>query len=81
MANYIESSGLRIDEELYRLVRDEIAPGTGIDADSFWASFGRIVADLAPVNRALLDRRDALQRQIDQWCLGTTRQTVRLGRL
>ena len=69
MANYIETSGLRIDEELYRLVREEIAPGTGIDVDSFWASFGRIIADLAPVNRGLLDRRDALQRQIDQWCL------------
>ena len=79
MANYIESSGLRIDEELYRLVRDEIAPGTGIDADSFWASFGRIVADLAPVNRALLDRRDALQRQIDQWCLTQRAKPFDLG--
>ena len=69
MANYIETSGLRIDEQLYRLVRDEIAPGTGIDAESFWASFGKIVADLAPTNRALLDQRDRLQRQIDQWCL------------
>ncbi len=69
MANYIETSGLRIDEQLYRLVRDEIAPGTAIDADSFWVSFGKIVDDLAPTNRALLDRRDALQRQIDQWCL------------
>jgi len=69
MADYIETSGLRVDQQLYLLVRDEIAPGTGIDADSFWASFGKIVADLAPTNRALLDRRDGLQRQIDQWCL------------
>jgi malate synthase len=69
MANYIETAGLRIEEQLYRLVRDEIAPGTGIDPGSFWAAFGKIVTDLAPKNRALLDRRDALQKQIDTWCL------------
>ncbi len=79
MADYIETSGLRVDEQLYRLVRDEIAPGTGIDADSFWASFGKIVADLAPINRALLDRRDALQRQIDQWCLAHRSKPFDLG--
>ena len=69
MANFIETSGLRIEAQLYRLVQDEIAPGTGIDPDSFWAAFSKIVTDLAPKNRALLDRRDALQRQIDAWCL------------
>ncbi len=68
MSNYIENSGLRIEEQLYRLVRDEIAPGTGIDPGSFWGDFGKLVTDLAPRNRALLDRRDALQSQIDEWC-------------
>ena len=79
MANYIETSGLRVDEQLYHLVRDEIAPGTGIDADSFWASLGKLVADLAPTNRALLDRRDGLQRQIDQWCLAHRSKPFDLG--
>jgi malate synthase len=68
MASYIEVSGLRIDEQLYNLVRDEIAPGTGIDADLFWTALASIVADLAPKNRSLLDKRDALQSQIDIWC-------------
>ena len=31
MANFIETAGLRIAKELFCLVRDEIAPGTGID--------------------------------------------------
>lgn len=68
MAESVEIGGLRIDEGLYALVRDEIAPGTGVEADAFWASWGRIVADLGPKNRALLDKRNALQRQIDSWC-------------
>jgi malate synthase len=69
MANPKEIGGLRIDGDLYALVRDEIAPGTGIDADAFWKALGQIVADLGSKNRALLDKRNALQKQIDAWCL------------
>jgi malate synthase len=58
---------LRIARPLYDLVSDEIAPGTGLDADAVWASFGKIVADLAPKNRRLLDFRDELQAKIDAW--------------
>ena len=79
MSNVIEISGLRIDEQLYRLVQDEIAPGTGIDPGSFWAAFGKIVADLAPKNRALLDKRDDLQRQIDAWCVAQRGKPFDLG--
>jgi len=79
MANYIETSGLRIDEQLYRLVRDEIIPGTGVEAGSFWASFETIVTDLAPKNRALLNKRDELQRQIDAWCIAHRGEPFDLG--
>ena len=67
MANRVEIGGLKIDERLYRLVRDEIAPGTGVKADGFWKSLGDIVRDLGPKNRTLLAKRDHLQEQIDQW--------------
>jgi malate synthase len=67
MANTILIGGLKVDESLYRLVRDEIAPGTGVDADAFWASLGQIVRDLGPKNRALLEKRDKLQKQTDQY--------------
>ena len=76
MANRIEVGQLKIDEELYRLVQDEIAPGTGVEAETFWISLGEIVADLAPKNRALLDKRDALQQRIDEWHLSTKGEPV-----
>ena len=76
MANRIEVGQLKIDEGLYRLVRDEIAPGTGVEANAFWASLGEIVVDLAPKNRTLLDKRDALQQRIDQWYLSTKGEPV-----
>jgi malate synthase len=69
MANFIDIGGLKVNEELYDLVRDEIAPGTGIQAKAFWKAFGKIVEDLAPKNRALLEKRNALQKRIDEWCL------------
>ena len=59
--------GLRVASCLLALVRDEIAPGTGIDPAAFWAGLEAIVADLAPRNRALLARRDELQGRLDAW--------------
>ena len=61
MTQRIEIGGLRVAQDLYNLVRDEIAPGTGIDPDDFWSAFGAIVRDLTPRNRELLAERDRLQ--------------------
>src|ERR1051325_2795222 len=76
MAEPIEISGLKVNEELYRLVRDEIAPGTGVKVDSFWRSLSKIVRDLGPKNRALLEKRDKLQTQIDTWCRARRGQRI-----
>src|SRR5215467_13539811 len=67
MAKTVDKSGLKVNEELYLLVRDEIAPGTGVNPDRFWKSFAELVRDLGPKNRALLEKRNQLQRQIDQY--------------
>jgi len=67
MTDRITVGGLQVAAPLYELIRDEIAPGTGVEPDAFWASFADIVADLDPRNRSLLERRDALQAQIDDW--------------
>jgi malate synthase len=54
---------------LYRFVADEALPaaGTGLDETAFWAGAAEVIADLTPVNRALLRRRDELQAAIDGW--------------
>lgn len=67
MSERVAAAGLQVAKPLYDLVREEIIPGTGLDPQSFWASFAGIVADLGPRGRALLARRDALQAQIDAW--------------
>ena len=67
MSARIEHSGLSVASELYRLVNDEIAPGTGIDPDAFWAGLAGIVTDLGPKNRELLEKRHSIQEQINAW--------------
>ena len=58
---------LNVDAELYALVKDEIAPDTGVDAEAFWHGLEGIVRDLGPENRRLLEKRDVLQAKIDAW--------------
>ncbi len=67
MNDRIDISGLSVDRDLYRLVEQEIAPGTGVDPVRFWQSLAEINNALGPENRALLDKRDQIQGQIDDW--------------
>jgi len=67
MIERIDVGDLRVAKPLYDLVKEEIAPGTGVDPDRFWTAFGEIVRDLTPRNRELLVKRDALQARIDDW--------------
>jgi malate synthase len=67
MSARINHDGLSIAAELYQLVEDEIAPGTGVEPSDFWSGFAAIVRDLAPKNRQLLEKRRSLQKQINAW--------------
>ncbi len=79
MAKEVNVGGLKVKEPLYRLVQDEIAPGTGIEPGAFWNSLSEIVRDLGPKNRALLDKRNSLEKQIDAWCLERKGQPIDIG--
>ena len=63
----IEIFGLRVDPRLVNFVSYEVLPDTGISYQQFWAGFSSILTDLAPQNRFLLKKRDALQTKIDVW--------------
>jgi malate synthase len=67
MTDRVVVDGLSIARALYEFIRNEVLPGTGVPEAGFWTRFDRIVHDLAPKNRALLQKRDDLQAQIDGW--------------
>jgi malate synthase len=68
MKKTIDRAGLKVDAELDAFIAEKALPGTGIAPEVFWKGFSELVHELAPVNRDLLKKRDALQLKIDQWC-------------
>ena len=67
MTRSIRHGALEIAPVLHDFIEREALPGTGVAAKAFWNALEQILTDLAPKNRALLDRRDALQAMIDAW--------------
>jgi len=67
MTERVQVGGLQVAKVLYDFVNNEAIPGTGVSAESFWVGAASVIHDLAPKNRALLAKRDALQAQIDAW--------------
>ena len=67
MTEYVQNGGIQVAKELYDFINDSAIPGTGLDAQDFWAKFDKIANELAPKNRALLAKRDDLQAKIDAY--------------
>lgn len=67
MTGYVQKGGIQVAQELYDFVNEKAIPGTGVDAEKFWAEFDALVNDLAPKNKALLAKRDDLQAKIDAY--------------
>ena len=58
---------LKIANELYHFVNQEVLPDLGVAPAAFWQGFSSLVTDLAPKNAALLGERDRLQKELDTW--------------
>ncbi|MEY1675228.1 malate synthase G [Gordonia sp. ABKF26] len=67
MSDRITVNGLQVATVLHDFINNEALPGTGVDADAFWAGAASVIADLAPRNRELLAVRDDLQSKLDAW--------------
>ncbi len=67
MIDRVTAGNLQVAKELYDLVENDIAPGVGVDTKAFWQSFEEIVAELGPLNKKLLEKREAIQVKIDQY--------------
>ena len=68
--NYISVGDLKVATPLYRFVEQDALLESGLTVDEFWAGASALIHELAPANRALLEKRDALQQAIDQFHQG-----------
>ena len=62
-----EKNGLKISTDLYNFINNEAIPGTDIKPDNFWKSFEEAVNELAPLNKKLIQKREDIQKKIDEW--------------
>lgn len=67
MTNYVNRAGLQVADNLAAFVEEKALPGTGVEADALWAGLASLMERFAPVNRALLQKREDLQAKIDEW--------------
>ncbi|MEM9838152.1 MAG: malate synthase G [Pseudomonadota bacterium] len=66
MSDTVSAAGLSVSQPLYAFI-EEAAAGAGMGADEFWGAVARIATAHTATNEALLERREALQSQIDRW--------------
>lgn len=73
---YTTVSGLQVSENIHDLINKEILPGTQVSPREFWSGLAGIVQEFAPRNRALLEERDRLQREVDAWMAARENQPI-----
>jgi malate synthase len=67
MSQYLTKFGLSVHPLLVDFVEKEALAGLQVTPDQFWSGFAQLVAEHMPTNARLLQRRDELQSQIDEW--------------
>ena len=68
-ANRVQKGILAIDQQLYDFIENEVLPKVGVDSESYWSGFEKVIKEFTPRNKALLETREKIQSQIDQWHL------------
>ena len=66
-SKYRSVNKLKVSEELFLFVNNELLNETDISPDKFWKDFDEAIHELAPKNRKLIQIRESLQRKIDKW--------------
>ena len=64
---YLEINNLKVSETLFNFVNNEVLKDTEISSKDFWSKFDKIVHELAPRNKELIEIRNELQKNINEW--------------
>ena len=73
MTEYINHGSLKVSKELDDLINKKVCSGIDVNPDSFWDSLEKVVEEFTPRNKALLEKREDLQKKIDEWHLANNK--------
>ena len=65
--NMIDKNGLKISSTLFEFINNEAIPNTSVKIDDFWNKFSKVVHELSPINKKLIQKRENIQKKIDDW--------------
>ena len=65
--SYINIGNLKVSQNLANFVNTELLNGTNLAPEKFWEGFDKVVHELAPKNKELIDIRKDLQNKINNW--------------
>ena len=63
----VDKNGLKVSSTLLEFINNEVIPDTNINIDNFWSKFSNVVHELSPINKALIQKRESIQKKIDDW--------------
>ena len=66
-ANYQNVNSLKVSKVLLSFINNELLKDTNITKENFWTGFEKAIYDLVPKNKELIEIRNSLQKQIDDW--------------
>ena len=67
--NYLNINSLKVSTELLNFVDKELLKDTGISPEKFWYGFDKAIHELTPKNKELIEKRNIIQKKIDDWHL------------
>ena len=65
--NYRNVNNLKISEELLSFVNKELLKDLDISSEKFWEGFDKVIHELAPKNKELINIREDIQNKINDW--------------
>ena len=67
MSTYIDKGNLKVSKSLDVLINEKVCDSIEVTPKIFWDKFEEILNEFTPKNKALLEKRESLQKQIDEW--------------
>ena len=67
MSTYVDKGNLKVSKSLDTLINEKVCDSIEVTPEIFWNAFEEILNEFTPKNKALLEKREILQNQIDEW--------------
>lgn len=67
MRQYVKAGELQVSKVLYEFINERALPGSELTEEKFWSGFSLIVQELMPRNKELLQKREEIQTQLNDW--------------